>query len=762
MLVPPRSYLGPYEIACLLGSGGMGEVYRAWDPRLERDVAIKVLPERFATDPDLMMRFEREAKAAAALSHPHICSIFDVGVDSGLHFIVMEYLDGETLADRMTRGPLPLESSMEYATQIADALSEAHRRGVVHRDLKPSNVMLVRTGIKLLDFGVAKFRTAPLGDETAASTSLPETGHGALLGTLQYMAPEQLDGRDVDARADLFSLGGLVYEMVTGISPFAASSKAAVIAAILDRQPPPVSSFNAHAPATLDRLIMECLEKVRVHRPVADEVAQRLRAISSSQHSVPTTHHARSRSKIVRSLAVIPFAATLRKEGGDLIADGLAEGLISSLGSFPSLRVISPSSARRFRGSEKRPSEIGGELHVDAVLRGNILESPTGLLALEVELVETTNDLCIWSGHFECERSDVLNVEEQIAQAVAMQIRLSARGRSPRGRRLNAESHEAYLRGKFHFDNRLGNWFESSFDALSAAIKHDRTFAPAHAALCRWYVVAGLRQAAGVEISSINVEWREACRKAEEAARLALKLDPLLADAHAALARVLYFRWKFDESEHAFRKSLELDPGNALTHTGYSYFLSLTNRHADAIVHAELARDRDPLATYVYEQLACALYGAKRFEACLDACHDGLELNPSEGVLHYFRGLTLGMLGRFESATESLAIACARMPTSPFPRSSLGAVFVRGGLIEAGSRILTELQREHSDPITLAEIYVAMGRVHDTLSQLETAFQADTPQILGVIVDPAFMPLFTHPRFKRLLNALGLARYFES
>jgi len=762
MLVPPRSRLGPYEIVSPLGSGGMGEVYRARDPRLERDVAIKILPERFATDPDLKLRFEREAKAAAALSHPHICAIFDVGVEGGLQFIVMEYLDGETLADRMARDLLPLESSVEYAMQIADALSDAHRRGVVHRDLKPSNVMLVRSGIKLVDFGVAKFRVSPFGEDSKASTKLPDTAHGVLLGTLQYMAPEQLDGRDVDARADLFSFGVVLYEMVTGVAPFAADSKAGVIAAILNRKPPAPSSFTAIVPGTLDTLIAECLDKECAHRPQADDVARRLRAISTVKHARQAPHHGRDRSKIVRSLAVIPFSATLSNEGGDVFGDGMAEGLITSLGSFPSLRVISPTSARRYRGSAKSPSQIGAELRVDAVLRGSIMENHAGLLALSVELIETAHDRCIWSGEFECERADVLIIEEQIAQAVATQIRLSTKERAPRKRRLNTVSHEAYLRGKFHFDNRLGNWFERSFEALSAAIKHDRTFAPAHAALSRWFIVAALREAAGVEPAPFTIEWRQGCRRAEEEARLALKLDPLLADAHAALARVLYFRWNFEDAEQAFRRSLELGPTNAVTHAGYSCFLSVTNRHDDAILHAEIAKDHDPLATYVYEQLACAQYGARRFETCLRTCQQGLELNPGEGVFHYFRGLALGMLGRFEPAVESLAIACARMPSSPFPLSSLAAVLVRGGLVEAGSRILDVLQAEKCDPISLAEIYAAMGRDQDTLAQLEAAFQKESPQILGIVIDPGFMPLFDHPRFRRLLNALGLTRFFEA
>ncbi len=740
----------------------MGEVYRARDPRLERDVAIKVLPPRLAAEPDLRLRFEREAKAVAALSHPHICAIFDVGFEGGHQFLVMELLAGETLANRMARGPLPLDSSIEYARQIAAALAEAHRQGIVHRDLKPSNVMLVRTGAKLLDFGVARFHPQPAGLDGSASTKLPDTARGVLLGTLQYMSPEQLEGRDLDGRADLFALGVLLYEMTTGVAPFAADSKAGMIAAILDRTPPHASSFNGSVPAALDRLIEQCLEKRQHHRPTADDVARRLRAMTVEPHAKTTVQTRRNRSKTVRSLVVLPFSAVLRNEGGDVFGDGMAEGLIGCLGSYPELRVISLASARRYRGSKKTPSEIGSELRVDAVLRGGVEESSAGELLLTATLTDTTHDERVWSGEFRCERADVLNIEAQIAEAVAAHIRLSAKASGARRRRLNAESHEAYLRGKFHFDNRLGNWLESSFDALTAAIKLDRTFAPAHAALCRWYTVAALRQAAGVDISPFHIDWRDGRRKAEDEARLALKWDPLLADAHSALGRVLTLRWNFEESESAFRRSLELDSGHAVAHNSYSTLLSITNRHADAITHAEIARDHDPLATYVYEQLAFAFYNARQFDACVEACRQGLELNPGDAVIEYFRGLALGMLERFEPAVESLRAACAQMPTSPFLKSSLASVLIRSGASETASSILCELERQHRDPVSLAEMYVAMGRDQDALSQLEAAFQKESPQLLGVFNDPRFISLSPHPRFRRLLQAVGLGRYFES
>jgi serine/threonine protein kinase/tetratricopeptide (TPR) repeat protein len=740
----------------------MGEVYRARDPRLERDVAIKVLPERFAADPDLRLRFEREAKAAAALSHPHICPIFDIGFDRGLQFIGMEYLDGETLADRAGHGMLPLDVAVEHGAQIADALVEAHHHGVIHRDLKPSNVMLVRSGVKVVDFGVAKFRASLLSEETAAVTAPPDTVRGVLLGTLQYMAPEQLEGEDIDTGVDVFALGVLLYEMVTGVAPFAADSPASTIAAILDREPPAPSSFNPNVPAALDRLIVECLAKQRAYRPTAEVAVQRLRAIHGVNLARVTPDHVRNRPKTIRSVAVLPFAATLRTEGEDAFTEGMTEGLIVNLGSLPSLRVISQASARRYKGSDRPIQAIASELRVDAVLRGDIVENAPGRFAVQVDLIGGTDGACIWSGRFDCERSDVLNVEEQIAHAVATNIRLSGAVRHRRARRprLNAECHEAYLRGRFQLDNRLGNWFEKSFEALSAAITHDRSFAPAHAALSRWFLLAALRATTAAEPSPYAVEWREGCQKAEDESRLAVKLDPALADGHAALAQVLFFRWRFEESEDAYRRALELGPSIALIHATYSLLLSVTNRHDAAIAHAEIAREHDPLATYVYERLAYDLYHARRFDACLEACRVGLNLNPREGVFYYFRGLAHGMRGELEEATANLAVAYARMPNSSFLRASLAAAFSRADLTDAASRILDDLEQAGADPIARAEIYVTMGRSQEAMDALERAFESESPQLLGVLTDPAFAALHSHPRFRRLLHGLRIARFF--
>jgi serine/threonine protein kinase/Flp pilus assembly protein TadD len=755
------SRLGPYEIVSLLGSGGMGEVYRARDPRLDRDVALKALPERFATDADLRLRFEREAKAAAALSHPHICSIFDVGHHGNFQFIVMEYLEGETLANRLARGLLPLHTSIEYASQIAEALAEAHRKGIVHRDLKPSNVMLVRSGVKLVDFGVAKFRPTLLNEDSAASTALPDTARGTLVGTLKYMAPEQLEKSDVDSGADVFGLGVLLYEMVTGVAPFGADSQASIIAAILDREPPPASSFNSSVPADLDQLIAECLAKERVYRPTADLAAQRLRAITDIKQTRPAPHHLRTRSKVVRSLAVMPFATTLTSEAEDAFADGMADGLNTNLGAFSALRVISRTSVRRYKQSAQRLSDIASELRVDAVLRGQIVEKAPGSLTIDVELIDGVNEALLWSGRYDCERSDILNIQEQIAHSVASKIRVSdvVKDRPHRKRRVSRECHEAFLKARFQFDNRLGNWLAASFDALSMALKHDPTFAPAHAALSRWYAVAASRAPTQPFATGSFVELREGCRRAEEEARLALKLDPMLAEAHAALGQVLFYRWRLDESEVAYRRSLELGPNVAITHLMYSEFLCLTNRPADAIRHAEIAKQLDPFATLVYERLANAMYAARRFDECLAACRQGLELSPSSGILYYARGCAQRFIGDLAGSVESLTTARAKMPNLPAVRAALATVLVRTGHMDDAAHILDDLLKEGADLVGIAAIYVAMGQSQDALDSLELAFERESPHLLTVGIDPDFDPVRSHPRFRRLLNGIGLASY---
>ena len=750
--------LGPYELVSLIGSGGMGEVYKAHDTRLNRTVAIKVLAGHHAHDSDLRMRFEREARAAAAVGHPNICSVYDIAWQDDVSYIVMEYLEGENLAGRLGRGSLAVNAVFEYAIQIADALREAHRHGVIHRDLKPSNVMLTTSGVKLVDFGVAKVRAVQSSLGSALSTRLPDTEHGTVLGTLQYMAPEQLEGAEVDDRADVFSLGALLYEMLTGAPVFAAESKAGVIAAVLTHKPAEPSAMAPGVPAELDQIVLDCLAKQRDSRPTSDAVVRRLRTVSQSQFDLVAALPSRHRQRHIRSIAVLPVETRLKAESAEAFSEGLTEGLISALARFPALRVISRTSSLRYRHASTPISQIGRELHVDAILAGSVTEDDTGRLSLSAELIDAVAESRLASASHTFNRTDVLRVQEQVADEIAGQIRLSGsntRGRTRRRHVISRDGHEAYLKARFCFDNRIGDWLANSFEALQTAIKHDREFAPAHAALSRWFIAAaGKKGESGTELGS--VDWIDGLQRGEEEARLALQCDPQLGEAHIALGRVMYLRWRFADAEDAFARALAVEPNAAEIHVAYANFLSIIGRTDEAVRHAEKAKELDPLATYVYELLSGTLYAARKFKACGEAAEAGLELSPNSGVLAYFKGQAEAYSGNLTAAAESLK--AARLITSDHPATlaALAAVLSKSGHDVEAAGLLDSLVRRGDDPVYFSEICAAMGNVREGLDWLEAAYQQRSPELLNLAVDPAFDPLRTHPRFRRLLRAIGL------
>jgi serine/threonine-protein kinase len=754
--------LGPYEVLSLIGAGGMGEVYRARDVRLGRQVALKVPPDTVREDADLRRRFEDEARAAAALSHPHICAIFDVGHQDDVEFIVMELLDGETLAQRLAAGALPIATAVPIAAQIADALTEAHRAGLIHRDLKPGNVMLVRSGAKLLDFGIARFATGmPDAAPTAPVTPGHQTDRGTILGTLQYMSPEQLEGRELATSSDVFSFGAVLYEMVTGRAAFGAESRAATIAAILMRSPAAPRVLAPELPAELNDLIEECLSKDPFHRPTAGNVYTRLRALAAGP-SHPVRHGpAKPSPRAIRSLAVLALTTRLQQEAEEAFAAGMVDSLITSLAAFPTLRVISRMSSQRFAGGAAPVETAARELQVDAVVGVEVHEIEPGRLSVDAELIAATTQSRLWSGHFSCDRSEVLQVPEQISYAIGQKIRAgSGRHRAPRQRRVNRLAHEHYLKGSFLLDNRIGSWLETSFDAFSAALALDPGSAPAHVGLSRCYATAALRSS-GRGLPPFIHSWREGFDKAESEARSAIAIDPEYGSAHSALAAVLWVRFRLDEAEDSFQRALALDPNDSATRVRYSLFLNVTNRASEALAHARFARDRDPLTTVPVECHAVALYTSRQFDACIACCDEGLELNPHSGLLHLYRGLSQAMLGQLEAAVGTLRVARAEMGDEASALAALATVHARRGERGIVEELLRQLQERGEDLVSLAEVYAAIDRPHDALDALEKAFEMGAAKLLSIGLDPAFDAIRDRPRFKRLLVGTGLAPYLE-
>jgi serine/threonine-protein kinase len=755
----PGARLGVYEIVGLLGAGGMGEVYKARDPRLDRFVAIKVLSAGLSRDPERLRQFEQEARAVASLSHPHLCTLYDIGHQDGTDFLVMEYLEGETLANAL-QGGLPWPVALQHAIQIADGLVEAHRCGVIHRDLKPSNVMVTRAGLKIFDFGIAKRMDSVVGSESLFMTREYETSDGSIVGTLQYMAPEQLEGRPVDWSADIFAFGAVCYEMLTGRPAFQGFSQANVIAAILEREPNAPIRIVPDLPVELNDLVMRCLAKDKMARPTAQALATQLRTLeySSRRADRPAPASRRGGRQWSRSIAVLPIVTTLKSDGSDALSEGVTDGLITALSALPGLRVISRLSAMRYKGSTTPLRAIAAELNVDLLLTGSLQEDAgSGGFSLALEAVEARDESRLWAGTYLFDRRDILAVEERVAHDIAKRIRLGTAPRTKTAHRrpVSRDGYDAYLRARFTFDNRIGDWLPATFEALSDAIKSDKNFAPAHAALSRWLIAAWLRAIRHSPGSPPDQGWRENLQKAEGEARLALKLDPTLAEAHASLAQVLWLQWRFGDAEGAYLRALELNPNASVTHSSYSSCLAILDRAPEAIEHASIAKELDPLATHVYEASAVALYCGRQFAECVAACQEGLVLTPRAGVLWYCKALAEMWGGNLETALASASRACEILSDHPAARSALGVVLATRGDVAGTTHILEELIRDN-EAVSVAELATALGKLSDAMDWLERAFERRLPNLLSVGVDPNFDALRTHPRFERLLRGIGL------
>ncbi|HWC64661.1 MAG TPA: protein kinase, partial [Thermoanaerobaculia bacterium] len=485
-MLGPGDRLGPYEIVSPLASGGMGDVYRARDPRLDREVALKALPERLAKDPDAAARFAREARVVAALSHPHILAIHDFGVENGLAYSVTELLEGETLRRRLDRGPVPLPRVREYALAVASALGAAHEKGIVHRDVKPENVFLTRDGnVKVLDFGLAKRADA---EKRNAADSTADTEPGMLVGTIGYMSPEQVRSAPVDARSDLFSFGCVLYEMITGTRAFRKPTPADTLAAILGEEPPPIDERATGCPPELARLVEHCLRKEREARfQSARDLAFALENAASDVRAPrrPRRHAA------IASLAILPFAGTAGDAAHEYLADGLTEDLINALARRGTARVIARSSVFRWKGAPVDPRAAGRELGVSAVVTGRVALRNSDL-DVQAELVDVEDGAQLWGERFRRPAGDLFALEEEIAAAIAARIGTRPRSRAAAAPPASSSAaYDLYLRGRFEWNRRTEEGFEKALALFEEAIRHDPGFALAYAGIADAYVFLG-------------------------------------------------------------------------------------------------------------------------------------------------------------------------------------------------------------------------------------------------------------------------------
>ena len=523
--------VGPYKIVSLLGTGGMGEVYLAQDPRLERTVALKILPTELASDPDRMRRFIREARAASSLKHPNVATIHDIGESDGFHFIAMEYVEGQTLATKISGCPMNTDEIVEIGLQVADALDEAHRKGITHRDIKPANLMLTPRGqAKVLDFGLAKV-TRPAGQTaTTDMSTVVSTETGMVMGTVQYMSPEQVLGKEIDYRSDIFSLGVVFYEMATGRLPFSGASASETTDRILHGQPEAIARFNYNVPVELERIIRKCLEKDRGRRyqsardllidlknlkrdsgsataVVADESHVKWQTVLMSRRILGISVLAVLMAAIaaymllfrdgfspvlsdIKSLAVLPFDNLSNDPEQEFFADGMTEQLITDLSKIRALRVISRTSVMQYRGARKSLPQIARDLGVDAVVEGSVMRSGNKV-RITAQLIRARAEQHLWAESYDRDLSEVLGLQREVARTIAGEIRVTVAPQEQAqlgvGRRVDPEVYELVLRGQYYANRRVEEDLTKAIEYFEQAIARDPNYAPAHAGLAFSY-----------------------------------------------------------------------------------------------------------------------------------------------------------------------------------------------------------------------------------------------------------------------------------
>jgi serine/threonine protein kinase len=769
--------LGPYELLALLGAGGMGEVYRARDTRLDRHVAVKIIPPSLARDRRRLKRFELEARAVAALNHPSIVSIFDVGTHKGTRFVVMELAEGETLRQILSRGPLPVRTAMEVAIQAAEGLEAAHAKGIVHRDLTPGNLIATPAGrTKVLDFGLAKLVSDAMSTRDGGSrreeSSISE--EGSVVGTVPYMAPEQIRGDLVDARTDLFALGVVLYEMVTGRRPFTGDTAADVASAILRDPPPPARELREDLPEELERVLDRCLEKEPARRfGSARELIEALRrgiaklesspnATTSGRSGVTTLHSAASFSvPTVPSIAVLPFANRSPDPEDEYFSDGLADELTNVLAKVPGLRVAGRTSTNRFKGKAEDLRDIGRKLHVTTLVEGSVRKSGDRV-RVSVQLVKTSDGFQLWSESYDRTLDDIFAVQDSIAQSVVKALRTTLLGEATdsrareaaradvaaavRGRGSGGKAYRLFLRGRHFVHRSTPEDLRKGIGFLIEALQADPTLALAWAELSGAYAVeAGYGWApihAGIE-------------RARGAAERALALEPDLPEGLVRLGAIqmLYDR-DFGAAEASIRRALACGPGIGIVLRMAGNLTSNLGKLDEAIDFYRRAADQDPLGAAAYHTLGITYHAAGRHAEAEEAYRTALELAPQRVGVHYGLALSLLARGRAEEALEETS----REQEEVFRLWSSAVVLHALGRREESDGALGALIRKYAEggAYQIAEVYAARGEVNEAFEWLERAYAQQDGGLVEMKPEPVFRSLHGDPRWATFLKRIGL------
>ena len=773
--------LGQFRIVEKVGAGGMGEVYRARDERLHRDVALKVLPPGTLSDPSARRVVHREALALSRLNHPAIATVHDFQTLDGMDFIIMEYIPGESLDQRITRGPLPEPQVIDVGLQMAEGLAEAHRQGVIHRDLKPGNLRLTPEGrVKILDFGLAQW----LGPDSTTSVTLTSTDSRGVAGTPAYIAPELLRGTPASERSDLYAAGLILYEAATGERPFPNLPVGALLEAVLKGTPPSPRSKNPAISASLESVILHCVEhqpdrRYASARDLADDL-KRLAAGSRlpRRFSIPRAatvtlalaaiavlaayaawRWARpapsAQAASLRSLAVLPLGNLSRDPEQEYFADGMTEELISQLSQVHSIRVISMTSVMRYKKARPSMPEIARQLGVDGVIEGNVIKSH-GRLRTTVHLVAAREDEQLWSGRYDGDTTDVLALQSRLARAVVreIQLRLSPeeRARIATARRVDPDAYQLYLRARYQWNRRSDAGIRLAIEYFQRAIAADSLYAPAHAGLADAWAAAGLY--------GLTPPLEARARAFPEAQR-AVELEPDLGEAHTSLGHILHnFDWDWEAAEREYTRAIELSPNLAVVHHWRAHLLAQHGDFDAARAELSLARELDPLSVTIVLAGGVVEYYAGRYDVALEYAQRADEIDSTNALIHRLSAAVLDRQGHRREAIRELSRSF-QLQGHPEVGAALLKAFDASGVDGALQLLIAGLLRKRAsgayEPAEhIAELYSRLGRKDEALKWLEQGYREHDTELNRLKVDPIFDPLRSDPRFLDLVHRVGL------
>jgi serine/threonine protein kinase/tetratricopeptide (TPR) repeat protein len=767
-----------YKILEKLGEGGMGVVYKAEDTKLKRTVALKFLsPQALGTE-DEKARFIHEAQSAAALNHPNICTVYEIDEREGQPFIAMEYIEGQSLKGIIASGPLKLGEAQNIAVQIAEGLHEAHRRNIVHRDIKPANIMITHAGrVKIMDFGLAK-----------SPDRSKLTREGTTVGTVAYMSPEQTRGEEVDHRTDFWSLGVVLYEMISGQSPFKGDHEQAIVYSIVNEEPKPLTHLRTAVPVELERIARKAMAKSpRDRYQHADELMVDLRSLTVEIDSAGvTTGPAKKgftrkrrglvfgavviiaialvlarlylipeKSKVIDSLAVLPLENLSGDPGQEYFADGMTEELIADLAKMGTLKVISRTSVMRYKETRKSVPEIARELDVDAILEGSVLQI-SGRVRITTQLIDAASDRHLWAESYERDLRDVLALQSDVARAIAREINLKLapgeEGGLSSARQVDPQAYEAYLKGRYHWNKRTEQGIGKGIEYFEEAVRIDPAYAQAYAAIAEAFISLG--------------DWgyyppREIQEKTKDYAQKALAIDDESAAAYSALGRVsrdIDFNWEV--AEEYFKKAILLNPNYETAHQWYSAFLSSSGRHDEAIEQAKRAVQLDPLSLVINQTLGFAYYYARRYDEAIEQGRKTLELDKNFGSMYQVIYLCYAAKGMTPEGVEAFKQAMSLDERTKIYVDDIDDAYNTSGYEGMVKWIIENMEEwtfaVYNRPFFYAMAYASIDDKDRAFEWLERAYELRSYFVTTIGVEPALDNLRSDPRFGELLKKIGL------